>query len=152
MGFSISQKMLVAFLLLAAFAFTVTFTVLSAVNVSQNVASAGVVKTSPNIGVYSDSACTISMTSINWGTIAAGGSAKVTAYVKNTGTGTMTLALAASSWSPPAASSYVTVSWNQQGTKLAYHQSAAATITITVAPNITGVNSFSNTIVISGSS
>jgi hypothetical protein len=100
--------------------------------------------------VYSDSACTTNMTSINWGSIAAGGTATQTVYVKNTGTGTMTLSLTASNWSPSGASTYITISWNQQGTQLSAGGSVAATLTLTVSSSITGITSFSNTITISG--
>jgi archaellum component FlaG (FlaF/FlaG flagellin family) len=148
MAITKASKYLVIVLTVAAFALA-TLT-LAAINVSQNVSSSGTITTSPNIGVYSDSACTTNMTSINWGSIAAGGTATQTVYVKNTGTGTMTLSLTASNWSPSGASTYITISWNQQGTQLSAGGSVAATLTLTVSSSITGITSFSNTITISG--
>jgi hypothetical protein len=100
--------------------------------------------------VYSDSACTINMNSINWGCVAAGSSVTQIVYVKNTGTSTIILSLAVSSWSPSTAGNYLTVSWNQTGTQLSAGQSVPAMITLTVSSNITGVTTFSNTIAISG--
>ena len=148
MAMAKASKLLVVVLTVAAFALA-TLT-LAAINVSQNVSSSGTITTSPNIGVYSDSACTTNMTSINWGSAAAGGTATQTVYVKNTGTGSMTLSLAVSNWSPSGASTYITISWNQQGTQLSAGGSVAATLTLTVSSSITGITSFSNTIAISG--
>jgi len=148
MAMAKASKLVVIVLTIAAFALAAL--TLAAINVSQNVSSSGTITTSPNIGVYSNSACTTNMTSINWGSIAAGGTATQTVYVKNTGTGTMTLSLTASSWSPSGASTYITISWNQQGTQLSAGGSVAATITLTVSSSITGITSFSNTITISG--
>jgi hypothetical protein len=90
------------------------------------------------------------MTSMNWGSLAAGGTATQTVYVKNTGSAPMTLSLATSNWNPTVASSYITISWNQQGTQLAPEQAVAATLTLTVSPSITGITSYSDTITISG--
>jgi hypothetical protein len=113
-------------------------------------ASSGTILASSDIGVYSDSACTINLNSINWGSVAAGGSVTQIVYVKNTGTSTMTLSLAVSNWSPTTASTYITISWNQTETQLSAGQSVPAAITLTVSPSITGVTTFSNTIAISG--
>jgi hypothetical protein len=112
--------------------------------------SSGTITTSPNIGVYSNSGCTVNMTTVDWGVVAAGATYAQTVYVKNTGTGVMTLNLATSGWSPAGASAYISVTWNQQGTQLAAGQSIAAVITLTASSNITGITNFSNTITISG--
>jgi hypothetical protein len=90
------------------------------------------------------------MTSVNWGSLAAGDTATQTVYVKNAGTGAMSLSLAVSDWSPSGASTYITISWNKQGTQLSAGQSVAATLTLTVSSSITGISSFSNAIMISG--
>ncbi len=146
----ISKASKLAVVIVVAVALALTMTTYSIVNVNKNVSSFGTITTSPNIGVFSDSACTANMSSINWGTVAAGGSTTQTVYVQNTGTGTITLSLAASNWNPTTASTYLTIGWNQQGTQLAAGQSVAATITLTVASTITGFTSFSNNIAITG--
>jgi len=139
-------------IILTIIAVALTASTAAVLSVNQNVSSSGTITTTPNIGVYSDSACTTSMTSISWGSITAGGTATQTIYVKNTGTGTITLSLGVSNWSPSGASSYITTSWNKDGTQLSAGQSVAATITLTVSSNITGITNFSNTITISGTS
>ena len=127
-----------------------TLTTYSAINVSDNINSSGSITTSPNIGAFYDSACTNAVSSVTWGSIAAGGTATQTVYVKNTGTGTIALSLATSNWNPAGAATYITISWNQQGTPLSYGQSVAAILNVTVSPSIAGITTFSNTIAISG--
>jgi hypothetical protein len=144
-----SKSLAIALTVVAITLATLTF---AAINVNQNLSSSGTITTSPNLAAYSDSACTTLMTSINWGTITAGESTSQTVYVKNTGTGSMTLSLTTSDWSPSGADTYLTISWNQQGTQLTAGQSVAATITLTVSSSITGITNFSNTVTLTGTS
>jgi hypothetical protein len=137
-------------IILTVVAFSLIASTLAVITVNQSVTSSGTITTSPNIGVYSDSGCTNNMTAVNWGTIAAGGTATQTVYVKNTGTGTISLNLATSNWSPAGANTYITITWNQQGTQLSAGQSTSATVTLSVSSSITGITNFSNTITISG--
>ena len=67
-----------------------------------------------NVSVYQDSACTQSLTALNWGTLRPGTSANRTIYVKNTGNAALTLNMTATAWNPPAASSYITLTWDRQ--------------------------------------
>jgi hypothetical protein len=145
-----TTKTIVILLTIAAFALTAS--TFAAVQVNQSVNSIGTIATSPNIGIYSDASCTNSISSMNWGSIAAGGSSSQTVYVKNTGTGSMTLSMIISAWSPTNANSYITISWNKEGNVLASGQVATATITVTVSSSITGISSFSNTITFYGTS
>jgi len=123
---------------------------MAAITVNKDVTSTGAITTSPNIGVYSDAACTTPISSVTWGSLTAGTSATQTVYVKNTGTGTMTLSLATSNWTPSAASTYLTVSWNKQGSTLTAGQSTTAILTLSVSASVTGITTFSNTITLSG--
>jgi hypothetical protein len=148
MAFTKNPKLLI--IILTAAALSLGVSTMAAISVNQNVSSTGTITTSPNIGVYSDSGCTTNVTSIAWGSIAAGGSSTHTVYVKNTGTGTMTLGLSTSSWSPAGAGTYITVSWNKEGTTLSAGSSVAATITLSVSSSITGITTFGNSITISG--
>jgi hypothetical protein len=90
------------------------------------------------------------VTSISWGNIAAGSGTTQTVYVKNTGTGSITLSMSVSSWNPTVASTYITISWNQDGTQLTVGQSVTAALTLSVSASATGFTSFSNTLTISG--
>ena len=143
-----APKSIVILLTVAAFAL-VTST-LAAVTVNQNFPSTGTIASSPNIGVYADSACTAAITSVSWGSTAPGGTTTQTVYVKNTGTVSMTLSMIASNWNPLVAGTYMTITWNKEGSTLAVGQSTAAILTLTVSPTVTGITNFGNTITISG--
>jgi hypothetical protein len=144
-----TAKLIVIALTVAAL--TLAATTLAAINVNRDVISSGNVTTTPNINVYSDIACTQNLTTIDWGSIEAGSSANQTIYVKNTGTGLLTLSLATSDWNPTEASSYLTINWNKAGTHLSAGESTSAILTLKVASNITGITEFRNTITIRGS-
>jgi hypothetical protein len=118
--------------------------------VSQNISTQGTIRTTPNIGVYSDSQCTQNLTSINWGITDPGTSTTHTVYVKNTGTETMTLQLSVNNWSPADSSDYITVTWDKQNTQLTAGQSITATLTLTIDSDITSITTFSNSVTISG--
>ena len=144
-----TAKLIVIALTLTAL--TLAATTLAAINVNRDIISSGNITTTPNINVYSDSACTQNLTTINWGSIEAGSNASKTIYVKNTGTGILTLSLATSDWNPTGASTYLTINWNKAGTHLSAGESTSAVLTLTVASNITGITTFSNTITVRGS-
>jgi hypothetical protein len=103
----------------------------------------GQVTTSANLGVYSNSACTAPLSSINWGTLPAGGNITQTIYIKNTGIGlSLTLSMGTSNWNPVGSNGSITLTWNQGGTRLQPGQSVAANFTLTVSPTITDVTNF----------
>jgi len=115
--------------------------------------SSGTVSTSANLGVYSDSGCTQSLSSINWGTLTAGSVVNQVVYIKNTSSGiSLTLNMTTSNWSPTTANGPITITWNQQSTDLQPGASVAATITLTVSSSIVNVSSFSAQINIGGTS
>jgi len=140
-----------AVILLTVAALAVAVTTIAAITVNQSVSSLGTIAAGPNVGVYCDSACTNSITSINWGSIEAGCSASQTIYVEDTGGAAMTLSLAATNWSPSAASTYMTLTWTGQGAQIPAGGSLAVTLTLTVSSSMpVGITSFSNSITISG--
>jgi hypothetical protein len=129
-----------------------TLTTYGAISVSTTLSSSGSITTTANIGVYTDSACTTALTSIDWGTTSPGSSIARTVYVKNTGSGvSLTLSMTTSSWSPAGANGPITLSWNKESTVLTPGQSVAAVITCSISSSITGITSFSVQILISGS-
>jgi len=103
------------------------------------------------VGVYSDYACSQSLEAINWGDLAPGGSVTKTIYVKNTGSSEITLGMTKTSWSPVSANGPVTLVWDREGTKLSAGGVTVATLTLAVSENISGITTFSVTILISGS-
>ena len=103
-----------------------------------------------NVGVYSDSACTQTLSLVNWGTLPPGTSANKTIYVKNTGNALITLNMTITSWNPATASSYITLTWNQQNAQLAPGYSVPALLVLSVSSNVTGFTDFNCTTIISG--
>ena len=72
---------------------------LAVLNVQRAIPSSGMV-VAVNVGVYSDAACTLNLTSIDWGSVYPDGSAQRTIYVKNTGNAPITLSMTTTSWNP----------------------------------------------------
>ena len=126
-----------------------TLTTAGLVSVNQSVSSSGTV-TTINVGVYSNSACTQTLTSIDWGTISPGNTTTKTIYVKNTGNTQITLSMTTNGWSPTSANGPLTLTWNQEGTTLSAGLSTAATLTLSVSSSISGITTFSVNIVITG--
>jgi hypothetical protein len=102
------------------------------------------------LDIYSDSSCTKKISSIDWGTLTAGGSITKTVYLKNSGTTPLTLSLAKTNWSPSTISSSISCVWNRQNTVLAPNKITSATLTLTTAANFSIRTSFSLNIVITG--
>ena len=103
-----------------------------------------------NVGVFQDSACTQSLSTLNWGTLKPGTSANRTIYVKNTGSVPVTLNMTVTSWNPSAAASYITLTWNRQGTTLSQGNSVSALLVLSVSANVNGFTSFACTTIIAG--
>ena len=142
----ISTGVILAF---AAVGLILTVTTAGLLSVSQTVESEGTV-TAINLGVFSDSSCTQTLTGIDWGNISPGDSVTKTVYVKNTGNAPITLSMTTSSWDPGIASEYITISWNREGTSLNPDQSVSATVTLSVSPSINDVANFYVNIVVTG--
>jgi hypothetical protein len=123
----------------------------AAITTSTTMSSAGTLTTSAGLGVYSNSGCTTSLSSINWGTLTIGGTTTQTIYVKNTSTGlSLTLNMTTSSWNPTSANGPITITWNQQSTDLQPGASVAAILTLTVSSSTVDITSFSVNINIGG--
>ena len=142
----ISTGVILAFV---AVGLILTVTTAGLLSVTQIVESEGTV-TAINLGVYSDSGCTQTLTGIDWGNISPGDSVTKTIYVKNTGNALITLSMATDGWMPYIAAEYISVSWNREGNVLYPEQSVGATLTLSVAPSTEGFSSFYVEIVITG--
>jgi hypothetical protein len=122
----------------------------SALTSSKTMASSGRIAT-VNVGIYKDSACTQTLTAIDWGNLTAGNQANYTLYVKNTGNSRQTLTMTTNAWSPSTASQYITISWDQNNTALNANQVLMATLKVTVSSTIdSSITAFSNNITITG--
>jgi hypothetical protein len=125
---------------------TVVFGLLSA---SQSVTNSGNI-TAVGVSIYTSSTYTTKLTHIDWGSLTPGATKNATAYIRNEGTVAVTLSMTTGNWSSQAVSTYLRVTWNRQGTQLNHQSTTQAVITLTVPTNITGVDSFSFDITITG--
>ncbi len=125
---------------------TVAFAALTSTRTLQNTGSIKAV----GVYVYSDSACTQNISSIDWSTLTPGTSKNVTVYVRNEGTTPVTLTMTTSHWSPSNAPTYLSLAWNRQNYKLLADASVRAIFTLTVLSSTTGITSFSFDITITG--
>ena len=103
-----------------------------------------------NVAVYSDSSCRVNCTSIDWGDISPDGVVTKKIYVKNTGTGRVSLTMTASNWSPSEAESLLELSWNLGRRSLAAGKVVPAVLTLSAASNLGSLTNFNFTISIVG--
>ena len=122
---------------------------LGALVATRTISNSGSV-TAVGVGVYSDSGCTTALTAISWGTVNPGDVKTYTAYVKNTGNVPVKLNMTVSNWNPSSASSYITLTWNQEKSTLTATQVVSAVLTLSVSSSVSGVTSFSFDITITG--
>jgi len=102
------------------------------------------------VGVYQDSTCTTVLSTISWGGLNPGDVKTYTMYIENTGNVALMLNITVGSWAPASASSYITVTWNQEKTVLSASQIVPAVLTLSVSSSISGITSFGFTITITG--
>jgi hypothetical protein len=133
--------------LLGALLISIFGSTLSVVQTSRTVANSGAVK-GIGVGIYWNSACTNTTSSINWGILDPGSNKTVTVYVRNEGNSAATLSRATQNWNPSTASSYMTLTWNYAGQTLSVNQVLQIRLTLAVSSAVSGITSFSFDIVI----
>ncbi len=139
----------IAIIALVITAIALTATTAAVLSTNQTVPLNGSI-TAVNLAVYSDSACTQTVTSLNVGTLNPGATATQTVYVKNTGNVPETLTMTTANWNPTNASTSLTLSWNRQSYVLPAGQSIQATLTLTAASNTNGLTTFSCDVTLTG--
>src|SRR5512140_8707 len=107
----------IAIIALTITALALTLTTAAVLSNNQTVPLSGTIN-AVNLGVYTDSACTIPATALTAGTLNPSGTATQTVYIKNTGNIPETLTMTTSNWNPTNANTYLTLSWNRQNTVL----------------------------------
>jgi len=142
------QKMVVGTALAVVVVLMMT-SVLALISSNRTLPTSGTVRT-VNVGVYSDGACTQTVSSIDWGTISPGTSTVKTVYVKNEGAVTMTLNMTSNTWTPGNSTTYMTLTWNEESASVTVGNHVQADFNLTISPSITGIGAFSFNIVITG--
>ena len=139
----------IAIIALAITALALTLTTAAVLSTNQTVPLSGTIN-AVNLGVYSDSGCTQTVTAFNVGTINPGGTGTQTVYIKNTGNIPETLTMTTGNWAPSGAGSSLTLSWNRQNTVLNAGATIQATLTLTAAANTGTLTTFSCDVTLTG--
>ena len=95
------------------------------------------------VEIYWDQVCTNSTLSLNWGFIEAGSSNNLTIYVRNEGNSAVSLRIGTSNWTPPNASSHMSLFWNYSGQILKTNDVIPVKLTLMVDPTIVDITDFS---------
>jgi hypothetical protein len=144
------QKIQVSVILVVGALVAVSALVSGLLIASQTIPNTGNVK-AVGVGVYSDSACTQEVQLIQWGILDPGESSDKTVYIRNEGNVAVVLNMATENWDPALASTYITLGWNlEQGYVLSHGQSVETVLTLSVSSSISGVESFTFDIIITG--
>jgi hypothetical protein len=130
-------------------ALALTLTTAAILSTNQTVPLNGTIN-AVNLAVYSDSACTQTVTTLNVGTLNPGANATQTVYIKNTGNIAETLTMTTNNWTPSGAGSSLTLTWNRQNTVLNAGASIQATLTLTAASNTGSITTFSCDVTLTG--
>ena len=125
--------------------------VLPAFQTSRTVSNAGEVK-AIGVSLYQDSGCTIPLSSIAWGFMEPGETKNYTMYAKNEGDYNIYLALDIdeNSWIPTEASNYLALSWDYDNSTMIPNDVVEITLDLYCDPSVTGINTFSFDIIITG--
>jgi len=103
------------------------------------------------IGVYLDRECTSEVSAVDVGDVEVGSMENMTVYVRNEGDTAVTLSMGTENWSPPEASSYITLSWDYGGQSISPGEVVPVVLTLSVSEDVSGITSFSFDLVITGS-
>jgi len=143
-----SMKDLFLFITLALIIVQITIAT-GILNSSIKIGNVGVINVK-TIGVkaYLDSGCTQEVSSIDWGVLEPGSTKSFTIFIKNEGNVDMTLSLSSENWVPQSASTYITISWDYNGSPIAPGQVVQVNLNLQVSSSISGIDNFSFDIVI----
>jgi hypothetical protein len=107
-----------------------------------NTDSNGITITTIGVGVYWNAGATSKVTSVDWGTVAAGSQKNSFIYIRNEGNAPITISLSTLDWTPSAASNYLALTWNYDGQTIGEGVIIPVTLILTVSPYIAGINAF----------
>ena len=138
-----------AIIALTITAIFLTVTTAALLSSNQTVPLSGTIN-AVNLGVYSDSQCTQTVTALNVGALNPGGTATQTVWVKNTGNIPETLTMTVNNWNPANAASSLTLTWNRPNYVLNAGAVVQATITLTAAANTGSLTTFSCDVTLTG--
>jgi len=98
--------------------------------------------TTIGVRVYSDSALSNELVTINWGLREPGSQISVEMWIQNTGNRPVTLSFYTSNWNPAAANDYMSLSWDYAGETINPDAARKVTLTLSVSSQISGITNF----------
>lgn len=136
----------------------ITATVSAVISIQKMIPSSGnivvVIPTPPPIDIvdvlfYSDPAATIEVTTVDWGVMNPGSIRPIILYLKNTGNIAETVTLSAGNYKPPELQGIMTLSWDSEGIRIEPGQVMKTNITLEVSGSVTGISTFSLSLIFS---
>jgi hypothetical protein len=88
---------------------------------------------------------------IEWNVLEAGASEERTVYLQNRGNAAATLFLDTDNWTPSAAAQYLTLRWDSEGQSINPGAVVTVVLTLTAAPDVSGITDFSFDTIITAS-
>jgi len=92
----------------------------------------GVIRKTSLLGVYHDESCVEPLEYIDWGEVRLNKCYNTTIYVRNEGNIPVNLSMHIENWTPAYASSFLSLTWDQNGAILQPLEVVAANLTLTV--------------------
>jgi hypothetical protein len=139
----------VAALAVAVLVVTASWVVVEAVSNRKGVSNQRELK-GVYLGLYWDNACANATVAVDWGPFSPGASNSVTLFVRNEGDSAVKLNLTTVNWDPADASELITLTWNREGQVIEPQTVAAATLSLSVSANISGITDFSFDTIVTG--
>lgn len=95
----------------------------------------GDIETPPFIGIYWDNNGTNPVQNITWGSLQPNFTVNKTFYIRNQGTKEINLTLRAENWNPSNLSSYMSLTWNYDGTLIQPKEKIQVTLSLSTSPD-----------------
>ena len=103
------------------------------------------------VGVYWDSHCSETVSSIDWGPLTPGSVKNIVAYIRNEVEKPTYPKMSTTNWDPLKASDYITLRWDHSGQRMNPDEIIQIMLTLSVSSYIGGISSFRFDILITGS-
>jgi len=127
-----------------------SFSTVAVMQWTQRIPSSAAVK-AVGVGIYKDVNFTVSVTQIDWGIVEPGESKNFSAYIVNRSNVPITLSMITENWNPVNASNFISLTWNYDGTQITVDGYLFVTFVLSVDQAVSGIDTFSFTIVVTGS-
>lgn len=100
------------------------------------------------LGIYEDENYTKEITEVYWGTLYPGSTANETIYLQNEGYSPLTLSISTANYQPPMAATYMSLTWDYEGSLLQSGGKRPVTLTLSVSVDVENITNFSFDIII----